>query len=139
MKADQYTELISFLSDKFGRIDQRFDALEGRVIRVEDGLEALRHDVQLLSEGSTLKRKAGPVPSGSRGPDQGSRGSLVRGLTETPLGSNPRPLPPEGRNRRSWALKNADLNAFSPSDRWPAVPGNCGFRYPGCYPLSPNA
>jgi len=53
MKADQYTELISFLSGKFGRIDQRFDALEGRVIRVEIGLEALRHDVQLLSEGST--------------------------------------------------------------------------------------
>ncbi len=74
MTADQYTELVGFLSDKFGRIDQRFDALEGRfdalegrfdglegrfdglegrVTRVEIGLEALRHDVQLLSEGFT--------------------------------------------------------------------------------------
>ena len=59
MTAGQYTELISFLSDKFGRIDEhfdtlegRFDALEGRVARVEVGLEALRHDVQLLAEGS---------------------------------------------------------------------------------------
>ena len=67
MTADQYTELVGFLSEKFGRIDQRFDALEGRfdglegrfdglegrVTRVEIGLEALRHDVQLLSGGLT--------------------------------------------------------------------------------------
>ena len=81
MTAGQYTELIDFLSDKFGRIDQRFDALEGRLgtlegrvgslegrfdalegrfdaleirlTRVEIGLEALRHDVQLLAEAST--------------------------------------------------------------------------------------
>ena len=53
MTADQYTELIDFLVGKFGRIDERFDALEGRVTGVEVGLEALRHDVQLLAEGVT--------------------------------------------------------------------------------------
>ncbi|MGW8268455.1 MAG: hypothetical protein ACWGSQ_18955 [Longimicrobiales bacterium] len=72
MTADQYTELIDFLAGRFGGIDRRFDALEGRfdalegrfdvlegrfdrleerVVRVEVGLEALRHDVQILGEG----------------------------------------------------------------------------------------
>jgi hypothetical protein len=58
MTADQYTELIDFLAGKFGGIDRRFDVLEGRfdrleerVVRVEVGLEALRHDVQILGEG----------------------------------------------------------------------------------------
>lgn len=58
MTADQYTELIDFLAGKFGGIDRRFDLLEGRfdalekrVVRVEVGLEALRHDVQILGEG----------------------------------------------------------------------------------------
>ena len=51
MTADQYTELIEFLAERFGRIDARFDALEGRVTGVEVGLEALRHDVQLVAEG----------------------------------------------------------------------------------------
>ena len=72
MTADQYTELIDFLAQKFGGIDRRFDMLEGRfdllegrfdglegrfvgleerVVRVEVGLEALRHDVQILGEG----------------------------------------------------------------------------------------
>ena len=65
MTADQYTELIDFLAGKFGQIDGRFDALERRfdalerrfdrleerVVRVEVGLEALRHDVQILGEG----------------------------------------------------------------------------------------
>ena len=58
MTADQYTELIDFLAEKFGGIDRRFDVLEGRfdgleerVVRVEVGLEALRHDVQILGEG----------------------------------------------------------------------------------------
>ena len=79
MTADQYTELIDFLAQKFGGIDRRFDMLEGRfdllegrfdllegrfdglegrfvgleerVVRVEVGLEALRHDVQFLGEG----------------------------------------------------------------------------------------
>lgn len=65
MTADQYTELIDFLAGKFGGIDRRFDVLEGRfdglegrfvgleerVERVEVGLEALRHDVQILGEG----------------------------------------------------------------------------------------
>ena len=53
MTAGQYTELIDFLSDRFGRIDERFDALEGRVTKVEVSLEALRHGVQLLAEGLT--------------------------------------------------------------------------------------
>jgi hypothetical protein len=67
MTADQYTELITFLADKFGRVDQRFDtlegrfdglegrvgAVEGRLVKVEVGLEALRHDVQFLAEGLT--------------------------------------------------------------------------------------
>jgi len=53
MTADQYTELIDFLAGKFGGIDRRFDALEGRVARVEVSLEALRHDVLLLAEGLT--------------------------------------------------------------------------------------
>jgi len=65
MTADQYTELIDFLTGEFGQIDGRFDALERRfdlvegrfdrleerVVRVEVGLEALRHDVQILGEG----------------------------------------------------------------------------------------
>ncbi len=51
MTADQYTDLIEFLAKKFGRIDERFDALEGRVTKVEITLEALRDDVRLLAEG----------------------------------------------------------------------------------------
>jgi hypothetical protein len=58
MTADQYTELIDFLAGRFGWMDRRFDGLEGRfdrleerVVRVEVGLEALRHDVQILGEG----------------------------------------------------------------------------------------
>jgi len=50
MTADQYTELIDFLAEKFGRVDGRFDGLEGRLRKVEVGLEALRHDVQILAE-----------------------------------------------------------------------------------------
>jgi len=67
MTADQYTELVDFLGGKFERIDGRFDALENRfdalenrfdglekrLIRVEVGLEALRHHVQILGEGLT--------------------------------------------------------------------------------------
>ena len=58
MTTDQYTELIDFLAGKFGGIDghfevleRRFDGLEARVVRVEVGVEGLRHDVQILAEG----------------------------------------------------------------------------------------
>jgi len=51
MTADQYTDLIDFLGRRFGQIDQRFDALEGRLTKVEVSLEALRDDVRLLAEG----------------------------------------------------------------------------------------
>lgn len=65
MTADQYTELIDFLSRKFDRIDQRFDALEERMDALErrmDGLERrltkvevtvedLQHQIQILAEG----------------------------------------------------------------------------------------
>ena len=54
MTASQYTELIDFLADKFGRIDERFDGLEGRLVKVEVGLESLRHDVQLVAEGVAM-------------------------------------------------------------------------------------
>ncbi len=60
MTADQYTELVDFLGGRFDRIDarfesidNRFDALEKRLVRVEVGLEALRQDVQVLTEGLT--------------------------------------------------------------------------------------
>lgn len=53
MTADQYTDLIDFLGRKFGGIDERFDALEGRLTKVEVGLESLRGDVQILAEGLT--------------------------------------------------------------------------------------
>ena len=58
MTANQYTELISFLAERFSRIDARFDALEarfdgleGQVTGVGVSLEALRHDVRMLAEG----------------------------------------------------------------------------------------
>jgi hypothetical protein len=58
MTADQYTELVDFLGGQFERIDarfdaidHRFDALEERAVRMEVGLESLRHDVQILGEG----------------------------------------------------------------------------------------
>jgi hypothetical protein len=53
MTTDQYTELIDFLGRKFGRIDERFDAVEGRLTKVEVNLEFLRDDVRILSEGLT--------------------------------------------------------------------------------------
>ena len=65
MTADQYTELIDFLSRKFDRIDARFDAVEGRLDAVEHRLDAvekrltkvevtvedLQHQIQILAEG----------------------------------------------------------------------------------------
>jgi len=41
------------LETRFDALETRFDALDGRVARVEVGLEALRHDVQILGEGLT--------------------------------------------------------------------------------------
>ena len=54
MTADQYTELINFLVDKFGRIDERFDGVESRLTKVEISVEALRYDVQVLAEGLSM-------------------------------------------------------------------------------------
>ena len=54
MTADQYTELIDFLAKKFGRIDERFDAVEGRLTKVEVRLEALQDDVRILAEGLSM-------------------------------------------------------------------------------------
>ncbi|MEJ2540665.1 MAG: hypothetical protein P8188_11965 [Gemmatimonadota bacterium] len=50
MTADQNTELIAFLAEKFGRIDEGFDGLGGRLVKVEVGLGALRDDVRALAE-----------------------------------------------------------------------------------------
>ena len=58
MTADQYTELIDFLSRKFDRIDARFDAVEHRLdtverrlAKVEVTVEDLQHQIQILAEG----------------------------------------------------------------------------------------
>ena len=65
MTADQYTDLIDFLAEKFARIDERFDVLESRLdvvesrldgvesrlTKVEVTVEALQHQVQILAEG----------------------------------------------------------------------------------------
>ena len=51
MTVDQYEKLIDFLAKQFGKIDERFQGIEGRLTRVEVSLEALRGDVRLLAEG----------------------------------------------------------------------------------------
>ena len=66
MTSDQYTELIDFLSEKFARIDQRFDVLEGRVTVVEVTLEA-RFGVQPSSPGRTALRLRSAHLFGARG------------------------------------------------------------------------
>ena len=54
MTADQYAELIDFLAAKFGRIDERFDGVGGRLTKVEVSVESLRHDIQPLAEGLSM-------------------------------------------------------------------------------------
>jgi hypothetical protein len=54
MTADQYTELIDFLAEKFGRIDERFDAVEDRLTRLEVEVEVLRHDLKAVTEGVSM-------------------------------------------------------------------------------------
>ena len=84
MTRGEYQELVEFLSKKFDAIDQRFDAqdqrfdaidgrldahdqrldahdqrfdgIEGRLARVEVGLEENRHQTQILAEGLTSLR-----------------------------------------------------------------------------------
>jgi hypothetical protein len=50
MTADQNTELIAFLAEKFGRIDERFDGLDGRLVKVEVGLGALAEELETTNE-----------------------------------------------------------------------------------------
>lgn len=47
MTPEQYTELIDFLGEKFGKIDQRFDRLEARFDALEDKLDRRQRDHEL--------------------------------------------------------------------------------------------
>lgn len=53
MTRSEYQELVEFLSKKFDGIDRRFDGMEGRLAKVEVGLEENRHQTQILAEGIT--------------------------------------------------------------------------------------
>lgn len=63
MTRSEYQELVEFLSKKFDAIDRRFDGndqcfdgIEGRLAKVEVGLEKYRHQTQVVAEGVTSLR-----------------------------------------------------------------------------------
>ena len=56
MTPSEYSELVAFLASKFDAIDRQFEAVNGRLTRVEVGHEESRHQIQLLAEGITALR-----------------------------------------------------------------------------------
>jgi hypothetical protein len=56
MTRSEYRELVEFLSKKFNAIDGRFEGIEGRLARVEVGLERYRHQTEVVAEGVTALR-----------------------------------------------------------------------------------
>ena len=53
----QYEELIDFLGNRFGRVDERFDGVDVRLTKVEVNLEALRDDVRILANGLSMTKE----------------------------------------------------------------------------------
>ena len=56
MTPTEYSELVTFLASKFDGIDVQFEAMKGRLTRVEVSHEETRHQVQVLAEGLTALR-----------------------------------------------------------------------------------
>lgn len=47
---DRYDELIQFLGQQFDLVWQRFDAVEGRLSKLEVSFEQFREDVRAMGE-----------------------------------------------------------------------------------------
>ena len=78
MTRSEYQELVAFLGPKF-------DAMEGRLTRVEVGLEENRHQIQIVAEGVTalreeMTREFAAVRSEMAGEFSSVRGEMAEGF-----------------------------------------------------------